>query len=67
MAPVPVTEDYYLILKVEQFSSLDVIKKSYKQLALKLHPDKNAGKDTTEDFQLVCWSHESRLGRQLLT
>lgn len=45
MAPVPITEDYYMVLEVKQTTSPELIKKSYKQLALKLHPDKNANND----------------------
>jgi curved DNA-binding protein CbpA len=54
MAPVPITEDYYMVLEVEQTATLELIKKSYKQLALKLHPDKNTKDDATQVFILVC-------------
>ncbi|KFY05895.1 hypothetical protein V492_08242, partial [Pseudogymnoascus sp. VKM F-4246] len=50
---VQITEDYYLILKVAQTASLDQISKSYKQLALEHHPDRNFNRDTTEAFQRI--------------
>jgi DnaJ-class molecular chaperone len=53
MAPVPITEDYYMVLEVVQTATPEQVIRSYKQLALKLHPDRNAKRDTTEAFQLV--------------
>jgi curved DNA-binding protein CbpA len=54
MAPSPITDDYYAILEVEQNAAPELITKSYKRLALKLHPDRNTKHDATEAFQLVC-------------
>jgi curved DNA-binding protein CbpA len=54
MAPSPITEDYYMILGVDQTAGLDLIVRSYKRLALKLHPDRNAELDATEAFQRLC-------------
>ena len=54
MAPALITEDYYMVLEVVQTATLEVIIRSYKRLALKLHPDRNAKDDATEAFQLVC-------------
>ena len=34
-------KDYYDILGVEKNATSEVIKKSYKKLSLKVHPDKN--------------------------
>ncbi|GAB7357156.1 hypothetical protein MBLNU459_g8149t1 [Dothideomycetes sp. NU459] len=53
MAPSSVTEDYYMVLEVEQTATLELIVRSYKRLALKLHPDRNAKHDATEAFQLI--------------
>ena len=53
MAPLPITEDYYAILCVQQDATSDQIKKSYYRLALKLHPDKKAEGGSTQAFQLV--------------
>jgi DnaJ-class molecular chaperone len=54
MAPSAVTEDYDLILGVEQTAGLELIIRYYKRLALKLHPDHNSKRDATEAFQRVC-------------
>jgi len=61
MAPTPITEDYYMVLEVVQTATCKEISQSYKRLALKLHPDRNAKHDATEAFQLVCLFFESKL------
>uniref|UniRef100_A0AC34QMF2 DnaJ-like protein n=1 Tax=Panagrolaimus sp. JU765 TaxID=591449 RepID=A0AC34QMF2_9BILA len=38
-------KDYYELLEVDQKATEDEIKKSYRKLALKWHPDKNPGKE----------------------
>ncbi len=44
--------DYYEVLGVSKDSSAEQIKKSYRQLALKYHPDRNSGnKDSEELFK----------------
>jgi preprotein translocase subunit Sec63 len=53
MAPPPITEDYYMVLEVEQNATAELIVKSYKRLAFKLHPDRNSRPDATAAFQLV--------------
>ena len=53
MAPPPITEDYYLVLEVSQTATLEQIIKSYRRLALKVHPDRNAKDGATQAFQLV--------------
>ena len=41
--------DYYVILSVTREASDDDIRKSYRQAALKYHPDRNPGDKSAED------------------
>lgn len=46
-------KDYYKILKVDPKATISEIKKAYRELAKKYHPDKNANKDAEARFKEV--------------
>jgi molecular chaperone DnaJ len=51
--------DYYQLLGVGRDADVDTIKKAYRQLALKYHPDRNQGaKDSEERFKEVTQAYE---------
>lgn len=52
-------KDYYAVLGVDKKASQDEIKKAYRKLALKYHPDKNPGDKSSEDrFKEIAEAHE---------
>lgn len=54
-----IKRDYYEILEVEKTASGEEIKKSYRQLALKHHPDRNKGnKESEEKFKEAAEAYE---------
>ena len=51
--------DYYDVLGVDRNASIDAIKKAYRKLALKYHPDKNPGdKQAEEKFKEATEAYE---------
>ncbi len=51
--------DYYEVLGVSRDASLDEIKKAYRKLALKYHPDRNPGdKESEENFKEATEAYE---------
>ena len=58
---VEADDDYtkaYKTLGLEAGATTDDVKRAYKKLALKYHPDKNPGNDTTEMFQKISDAHD---------
>lgn len=54
------SEDYYKILEVEPNASLEEIKKSYRRLSLKHHPDRNGGSvESVKTFQKLSEAFEN--------
>ncbi|KAI3414982.1 J domain-containing protein [Psidium guajava] len=47
------TRDYYALLGLERACSLEEIKKAYRKLSLKVHPDKNKAPGAEEAFKKV--------------
>jgi DnaJ-class molecular chaperone len=50
---VEINLDYFEVLEVDKSASQDDIKKAYRRLAAKYHPDKNQSDDATELFQKI--------------
>ena len=52
-------EDFYKVLGVEKNATAQEIKKAYRKLALKYHPDRNPGDKTAEEkFRKVSEAYE---------
>ena len=51
--------DYYEVLGVERGATQEAVKKAYRQLAMKYHPDRNPGDKEAEDrFKEVAEAYE---------
>ena len=51
-------KDYYEILGIQRDASDDAVKKAYRKMALKYHPDKNKEPDADEKFKEVAEAFE---------
>eukprot|EP00095_Tigriopus_kingsejongensis_P007963 snap_masked-scaffold135_size322082-processed-gene-0.0 protein:Tk07963 transcript:snap_masked-scaffold135_size322082-processed-gene-0.0-mRNA-1 annotation:"chaperone protein dnaj" len=51
-------KDYYSVLGVAKDASPDDIKKGYRKMALKFHPDKNNANDAEEKFKEIAEAYE---------
>lgn len=52
------SEDYYNILGIQRNSSVDDIKKAYRKLALKYHPDKNSDPSSQDMFKKISEAYQ---------
>ena len=51
--------DYYEVLGISKSASADEIKKAYRKMAIKFHPDKNPGdKEAEENFKEAAEAYE---------
>lgn len=50
--------DYYKILGVSKSASASDIKKAYRKLSLKYHPDKNPSPDASEKFAEIATAYD---------
>ena len=51
-------KDYYKILGVSRKATDNEIKKAYRKMALKYHPDKNKAPDAEEKFKDIAEAYE---------
>ncbi|XP_056146899.1 dnaJ homolog subfamily B member 5 isoform X2 [Lampris incognitus] len=54
----PVGKDFYKVLGVAPDSNEDEIKRAYRKLALKFHPDKNSDADAEDKFKEIAEAYE---------
>lgn len=55
------TSNYYFLLQITKDSSPEIIKKAYKELALKFHPDKNHSSKAGEAFEKICTAYQTMI------
>lgn len=51
-------KDYYLILGVPRKATDDEIKKAYRKMALKYHPDKNSSPGSEDKFKEIAEAYD---------
>ena len=52
-------DDYYNVLELNRSASLDEIRKSFRTLALRYHPDKNKNTESKEKFMKIVEAYET--------
>merc|ERR1712130_303512 len=55
---IAMSKDYYKILGVEKGAGEEEVKKAYRKMALKFHPDKNKEPDAEEKFKEIAEAYE---------
>jgi len=45
--------DYYAILEISEYATLEEIKAAFRKQAIKWHPDRNPGRNTTKEMQRI--------------
>ena len=56
--------DYYSILEIDNTATDEDIKRSYRKLSLKYHPDRNSSPDAANKFQQINEAHEILSNKQ---
>merc|ERR1712130_920733 len=51
-------KDFYKVLGIVKGATDDEIKKAYRKMALKYHPDKNKAPDADEKFKDIAYAYE---------
>ena len=51
-------KDYYKILDIKKGASEDDVRKAYRRMALKFHPDKNKSPGAEEKFKEIAEAYE---------
>ena len=54
----------YNNLELQPYVKDDIVKKQYKHLALKYHPDKNGSHEATEKFKLISQSYHNIINKK---